>query len=145
MATGGEAMDREGLEILGMDECLRLIARARVGRVAFMEAGEPLILPVNHALDRSNTIVFRSARGSKLDAAWGGHAVAFEVDGYDEASRIGWSVVVRGAADIVTDPRDYEHLESLGLRPWADAVPRVEWIRIRPTEISGRRILPRVI
>ena len=144
MAITTAPTDREGLEILGTDECMRLIASAKVGRIAFVDAGEPLVLPVNHVLDRQD-IVFRSATGSKLDAAWGARSVAFEVDGFDELARIGWSVVMRGTADIVTDPREYERLEALELRPWADAVSRPDWIRVRPTEISGRRIRPRMI
>ena len=144
MATRTAPIDREGLEILGTDECLRLMARAKVGRIAFVDAGEPMVLPVNHALD-GHDVVFRSASGSKLDAAWGARPVAFEVDAFDELGRVGWSVLVRGTADIVTDPRECERLDTLELRPWADAVPRSEWIRIRPTEISGRRIRPRMI
>jgi len=74
-----------------------------VGRVALIDQGEPVILPVNHAMD-GEAVVFRTARGSKLMAADNEMPVAFEVDGFDEDRRAGWSVVVRGKVTSVEEP-----------------------------------------
>ena len=132
--------DHAGLAVLSFDECLDRLRRARVGRVAFVHNGEPLILPVNHDLDRE-TVVFRTAAGSKLAAAEAETPVAFEVDAFDVERRSGWSVVVRGSATVITDPEEITRLEPLGVWPWADAVDRPHWIRVRPSEITGREIV----
>jgi nitroimidazol reductase NimA-like FMN-containing flavoprotein (pyridoxamine 5'-phosphate oxidase superfamily) len=132
-------IDRQGLEILDQDTCWELIGSTPVGRLAFMDAGEPMIFPVMHAVD-GRAVVFRTTFGTKLLAASMEMPVAFEVDGIDPVSRTGWSVVVRGTASEVIDPTEIEHLLGLGLEPWADAVDRDDWIRVRVLEISGRRI-----
>jgi nitroimidazol reductase NimA-like FMN-containing flavoprotein (pyridoxamine 5'-phosphate oxidase superfamily) len=83
-------LDHSGLGVLSNEECLRRLRAARVGRVAFVERGEPVILPVNHGLD-GDAVVFLTAPGSKLVAADNELPVAFEVDGYDADRRAGWS------------------------------------------------------
>jgi uncharacterized protein len=138
--TSALPTDHAGLAVLPWDDCLDRIRRARVGRVAFLHSGEPVILPVNHEMD-GETIVFRSAPGSKLSAAGQDAPVSFEVDAFDIERRTGWSVVVRGTATQVGDPTDIARLNTLGVLPWADAVERVNWIRIRPYEITGRQIV----
>src|SRR5690348_7800071 len=95
--------DRRGLRILSTAECLRRLGRGGVGRVAVTVKALPAIFPVNYAaLD--GDIVFRSASGSKLDAATDHTVVAFEVDQNDRMSHTGWSVLVVGCAHVVTDP-----------------------------------------
>ncbi len=61
-------IDHAGLEVLAGIECTRLLEDHRVGGVAFLEAGEPWVLPVVYRLD-GGRIVFRSAVGAKLDLA----------------------------------------------------------------------------
>jgi len=125
------------MEVLDSHECWALLAGTPVGRVAFVEAGEPMILPVNHAVD-GRRIVFRTLRGSLLHEALMRKPVAFQVDGVDAAARTGWSVVVRGVADLAAEP---DKLDHLGLRPWADTVDRDDWVEILVEEISGRRVV----
>ena len=90
-------LDHSGLGVLPRKECLQRLAKARLGRVAFVSQGDPVILPVNHGMDGEN-IIFRTATGTKLLAADTEQVVAFEVDGYDADRRTGWSVMVRGVA-----------------------------------------------
>lgn len=130
--------DHAGLEILPFDVCLRLLAAVPVGRVSFHADGEIIVLPVNHVVDGQDP-VFRTARGSKLSAAEGQDLVAFEADGYDERTKSGWSVLVNGRAHAVYDEAEIQRLSRFGLHPWAAAVDRPFWIRIRPTSISGRQ------
>lgn len=64
------ATTREPMVELSEHECLRLLTtrRPRLGRLAFVDAGWPLVLPVNYvAVDR--VLYFRTATGSKLFAA----------------------------------------------------------------------------
>jgi nitroimidazol reductase NimA-like FMN-containing flavoprotein (pyridoxamine 5'-phosphate oxidase superfamily) len=129
--------DRGGLEIIFEDECRRLLQPGGVGRIAVVDHGQPLVFPVNYAFDGPD-IVFRTAPGTKLDAARGA-LVAFEIDGYDMTYRTGWSVLVQGRAEEVRDAAERSRLATLPLRPWARG-SKPQWVRIRPTLITGRRI-----
>ena len=140
MTDTPRARDREGLEVLRFDECLELIASAPVGRLAFMAGGGPVILPVNHVLE-GTTIGFKTARGSKLEAATMARTVAFEVDGYDEDSRTGWSVLVRGTADVIWEDELIERFEAHDLHPWADGAERPFWVVLHASDVTGRRIV----
>ena len=130
--------DHAGLEILPFDECLRLLASVPVGRVGFFADGEIVVLPVNHVVD-GHDVVFRTAYGSKLSAAGGGHLAAFEADHYNEQTRSGWSVLVSGRAEMVDAEADIQRLSRAWPHPWATAIQRPFWIRIRPTSVSGRQ------
>lgn len=134
----GHPTDHAGLEILPFEECLRLLASVPLGRVSFCADGELVILPVNHAMDAQD-VVFRTARGSKLAAAGEQGLVAFEADDYDRQARSGWSVLVTGRADMVDEKDEIQRLGRLGLHPWATAVERPFWIRIRPSSVTGRK------
>jgi len=131
--------DHAGLEILPLDDCLRLLGSVPVGRVGFHCDGEVVLLPVNFVVDGQD-VVFCTARGSKLSAAEGEGLVAFEADAYDPRSRSGWSVLVNGHAEIVYEDAEIRRLARLGLHPWATAVNRPFWIRIRPASVTGRQI-----
>ncbi len=85
------------------------------------------------------TVVFRTEEGKKLDAAVRGRFVAFEVDTVDPEWRRGWSVVIRGWAEEVTDPDELEQVRARPLTSWAPGT-RGHYVRIRPEVISGRRI-----
>lgn len=129
---------RNRLEVLERGEALRLLERAHVGRVGFVADGEQLVLPVNFVVD-GDSIVFRTAAGSKLDAAMGGTEVAFEVDETDDRRHAGWSVLVRGPARVVTDPIERAAVERLPLRPWSHA-PKPHYVRVEARTVSGRRL-----
>src|SRR5271165_118026 len=119
-------------------ECRRLIAPGGVGRIAFGTISGPVVLPVNFAV-LADTIVIRTAEGTIID----GHAddkVALEVDHIDEALRQGWSVLVRGPAHRVMHPAELHHLqEDAVVWPWPGGEREV-YVRIIPSEITGRRI-----
>ncbi len=133
------AIDKRGLEILSRSECEALLSGGTIGRIGLQVAGETLVLPVLYRFAEGN-VVFRTSPGEKLDAAWVNAAAAFEIDDWDIPSRSGWSVLVRGRTEEVTDQEDIASLERLDLESWTPAVPRTTWIRIRPSDITGRRI-----
>ena len=126
------------IEELADGECRELLAGRHLGRLALVDARGPVILPVNYVVDR-DAPVFRTDPGTKLDAAAEGAAVAFEVDATDEATRTGWSVVVRGTLGEVTDPEELARLWGLPLYPWA-AGDRARYLRVAPASLTGRRI-----
>lgn len=131
-------VDRNGLEVLDREECLRLLARATLGRIGVTCGALPAVLPVNFWLD-GDRIVIRTGEGSKLDAATRNAVVAFEVDDFDPLYHSGSSVVVTGVAREVTDPGDLAALRQAPLARWA---PRGNGkvIAVSTDMISGRRI-----
>ena len=127
--------DHSGLEVLTYEECVERLEHSQVGRIAFLSDGEVQIFPVNYRW-HDGAIVFRTAPGTKLDAAFFKKIASFEIDGWDSVFQTGWSVVAKGLVKEI-DPT--EEMESLGLRPWAGP-GRDDWVRIRPDEVTGRKI-----
>lgn len=132
--------NRTGLEVLGRDECLRLLEGQVIGRVAVADGGQPEIFPVNYVID-DEEIVFRTAPGTKFDAAVRNRPVAFEIDAADATYHAGWSVVVAGHAREVVDPDRLEEIRKLPLRPWADS-EKAHFVTITTERVTGRRIVP---
>ena len=133
---------RTGIEVLDRGECLRLLATQEVGRIAVVDHGNPHIFPVNFVLD-GDAVVFRTAVGTKLDAS-SRSLVAFEVDQLDTANRSGWSVVVHGWAQEVTDYDRadlVDRVRNLVLSPWAES-DKPHLVRVAGHTITGRRVAP---
>ncbi|MGI9825027.1 pyridoxamine 5'-phosphate oxidase family protein [Agromyces sp. Marseille-Q5079] len=115
-------------------ECWKRIGSAPYGRIAAGAAGEIDIFPVNHGV-ADGTIVFRTSPGTKLLELTIRHRVAFEVDGTDGSEA--FSVVVKGDAEEFDHDAEVREAEKLGVTPWAPE-EKDRWVRITPTEISGR-------
>jgi nitroimidazol reductase NimA-like FMN-containing flavoprotein (pyridoxamine 5'-phosphate oxidase superfamily) len=129
----------DGLELLTEERCWELLSRAEVGRVGVTIGAVPAIFPVNYAvIDR--TIVFRTARGTKLAAATLEAVVAFEVDDYRRADRSGWSVLAVGPAQVVHDLDATIKVLAARLEPWAEGT-RTNIVRVTPEFLSGRRLV----
>ena len=127
------------LEILGDEECVKLLRSHDLGRIALVDRNvRPLIFPVNYFFDEG-VIVFRTGPGAKLDLAPGAH-VSFEIDGWDADEGVGWSVLVKGIARDVNSPRGAPtgRMRFWAVRPMAPG-SREHWIGIWADEISGRR------
>lgn len=138
--SGGEARD-ELLE-LSREDCLRLLAEHSFGRLAVSVAqGVPVIRPVNYAFDApTQSVVFRTGQGSKFHALVRAADAAFEIDGVDEDSHTGWSVIIHGVTAEVTSPSEIRRLDALGLETWAPGSSG-HWMHIRARTVSGRRIV----
>jgi nitroimidazol reductase NimA-like FMN-containing flavoprotein (pyridoxamine 5'-phosphate oxidase superfamily) len=128
------------VEALTVSECRDLLKEHHFGRLAFVDAVGvlPVIIPVNYLLDE-DTVVFRTDAGSKLAAAVRGAPVAFEVDGVDQDRQVGWSVVVRGRAEEVTDPVKLAELRQSPLVAWHPSA-NSRYVRVKPSQVIGRRI-----
>jgi nitroimidazol reductase NimA-like FMN-containing flavoprotein (pyridoxamine 5'-phosphate oxidase superfamily) len=133
------ATDQLGLEILHLGDCFRLLASASVGRIAFTAGGEVLVLPVIFLVDGQD-VVFLAKAGSKLASVEVGQYVAFEVDSYDAATETGWSVLVRGLAEVQPEA-ECARLDALGMKAWGWPPKERAWVRIRPSSITGRQIV----
>lgn len=127
-----------GFEDLTIEECLDLLGSRYLGRVGFVRDGVPHVFPVNYRL-HEGAIVFRTDSGGFLDAVHLSRA-AFEVDDVDFEQHSGWSVLVHGKVEEVSDPVELDGLRKLPLHPWAPG-ERDHYVRISPSKISGRRIV----
>ena len=125
------------LEEIPEDECLQLLERHDLGRIAIVVDGQPLIFPVNYALSH-RVVTFRTAHGTKLSNAPGSN-IAFEIDEYDPSTRVGWSVLVQGVAvDATTALDDVSWMARGGTpHPLAPGV-KIHRLAIKPTSITGR-------
>jgi uncharacterized protein len=133
-------MSNKRVEILTVAECRELLDGHHFGRFGFVDSVGvfPSIIPVNYLLD-GDKIVIRTDAGSKLAAALRGAPVAFEVDGVDETHQVGWSVVVRGHAEEVTDADQLAELRQTPLVAWHPG-PKPHYVRINASQVIGRRI-----
>ena len=129
--------DGVGTVVLGLEECWTLLRDGEVGRLGVSIANHPDIFLINYVVD-ADTIVFRTAAGTKLAAAVLGLAIAFEIDGYDVPAGEAWSVVVKGTATQIEHPGQLDRAEHLPLFPW-NAAPKFDFVRIHPELVSGRR------
>ena len=126
------------LEEISEDECLQLLDRHKLGRLAIVVAGQPLIFPVNYALSQ-RVVTFRTAAGTKLANAPGTN-VAFEIDEYDASTRVGWSVLVQGVAvDATTALDDVSWIARGGTPQPLAPGEKIHRLAIKPTSITGRR------
>lgn len=128
------------IDELSRAECLDLLTRSHLGRLAFVDRVGlfPIIVPVNY-LVHDGSVVFRTGTGAKLAAAVRGADVAFEVDQADDLERTGWSVLVRGTAEEIVDPDELAELEHRHLQPQAPGDKR-HYVRVDIDLVSGRRI-----
>ncbi|HKX74281.1 MAG TPA: pyridoxamine 5'-phosphate oxidase family protein [Acidimicrobiia bacterium] len=137
------SVDRRGLRVLTLAECEDLLAQGKIGRIGLQVAGETLVLPVLYCFVEG-TVAFRTAPGEKLDSAWVKAPASFEIDDWDLGQRTGWSVLVKGRFEEVSDPGEIAALEEVGLESWTPEVSHTTWVRITPTSITGRRIVPQL-
>jgi hypothetical protein len=128
--------DRQAAEQRDVDEsaCLLLLGSQRVGRLVL--PGEvPFVAPVNYVL-AERALHFRTDSGSPASKAHGVVGV-FEVDAVDLAGHSGWSVIVRGTVEDVTDSVEGENVVADGIEPWAPG-PKDRRMRLLIEQLSGR-------
>lgn len=130
-------IDSNGLEVLDRATCLDLLATAPVGRVGVSIRALPVVLPVNFTVVDEH-VVFRTGAGTKLRAATDGAVVAFEADGYDETTGVGWSVLIQDVAEVI-DAAEHAGIERFAV--WGNRNAD-HLVTLATTTITGRRIPP---
>lgn len=106
----------------------------RIGRLAIVIGGEPDIFPVNYVVD-GQSLVFRTAEGSKLLAASLGGRMAFQVDEWTHEGAV--SVLAHGTPHVM-EGEERESATSLELGPWVPT-HKEHWVRLEVDEVAGRR------
>jgi len=140
------SFDENGLEVIGHEECLRMLGSVSVARVGVTSEALPVVVPVNITLatldpQRGPEVIMRSVEGSKLAAALTDAVIAVEADAIDPMGHTGWSVLVRGASRVVTGAEELARAQRLPLLPWATPTADV-YIAVSTELVSGRRIVP---
>jgi nitroimidazol reductase NimA-like FMN-containing flavoprotein (pyridoxamine 5'-phosphate oxidase superfamily) len=125
------------IEVLETGDCWRLLRGVGLGRLAVWVDDHPELFPLNFRIDRE-TVVFRTAPGTKLTAALQGRQVALEADGVHAGSNVAWSVVVRGHAAEVEQTEEFRANVAQLLFPWSPG-SKDRFIRITPVTVTGRR------
>jgi len=122
------------VELLTDQQCWERLAGQQLGRLV-THAGHVLdIFPVNYTVD-GESIVFRTAEGSKLTELMINDEVLFEVDQYTDESA--WSVVVRGRAHRLLTTDEVAAADELPLTPWIPTV-KYNYVRVVADSVSGR-------
>src|SRR5829696_6877771 len=121
-STTGDSRQNAPFREIPRATCERLLSEHTVGRVAWNAPDGPQLVPVNYAY-YNKTIVFRTAPDGVLSQLARRTNVAFEIDGLDEDARTGWSVVVRGSAERVTQDFNLMELDKGGTRALGSREP----------------------
>lgn len=125
-------------QLFQLDEatCVALLGVHHVGRL-IIPGDDPYVIPVNYTAV-TGEVVFRTERRPDIEAVID-HPVVFEVDMFDDRTRSGWSVVVRGDARDITADTDLASDEDTGCAPrsWAPGT-RSCVVRISPARLTGR-------
>ena len=125
----------ESMTVLSEDESWHLLASMALGRLVTCLEGQPAIFPVNFVVQR-RTVLFRTAEGAKLFSVVMNNRVAFEADDHNVSE--GWSVIVKGRAQVLNSRAEIREAERAQLLPWTAGV-KGRYVRVFPSEITGRR------
>jgi len=131
------ASSAHSIEVIDEGACWERLRRTSVGRLGVHRDGQPAIYPINYLVDGAS-IVFRTRADSKIAEAPHLERVAFEIDGFEQARGLAWSILVKGFARFVDSDDEIERIDQLPLSPWIVA-DRPAWVRIVPVEVTGRR------
>ena len=92
-------IESDPVRVLGDSEAWHLLASVSLGRLVTAVNGQLEIFPVNFVTHK-DTVLFRTAEGTKLFGTVMNDRVLFEVD--DHTGAEGWSVIIRGTARVLS-------------------------------------------
>ncbi len=125
-------------EALSTSTCWALLRDVAVGRIALHGDGDEIeIFPVNFIVDHGS-VVFKTAAGTKLALADQQRRATFEADDFDGDEGTAWSVVLRGAPQVVKHHDDVVEAFELDIRSW-QVGPKPTYVRLVPDVVTGRR------
>lgn len=135
-------IDGTGVRVLQDDECMRLLAGVRIGRVALTRDALPVILPVAFRVLGQDPVI-RTGPGAVREAGRRRSVLCLEADGCAPDWSTGWSVLVTGRAEVVTEPDTLAVVRGLAMPEWRHTLHGDEhddlYVRIRTELISGRQ------
>ena len=111
------------------------LQRSSIGRLALCADNKPAIFPIDFFCD-GESILFRTAEGTKLSELLANPAVAFEAD--ERTAQESLSVIVEGHAEVISGEEEIQIADRAPLPQWIPVATFV-YVRITPTKIRGRR------
>jgi len=116
------------------EQCMTLLSRVQVGRVAVSLRALPIVVPVRYMLNDGDLLF--TAHGDELTKALEGSIAALQADGFEEDRGQRWSVFATGPVGIV------ESLETAVTMLSGPSNTTVEssLFRLKPAILSGRWI-----
>ncbi len=134
-----------------IETALERLAATAIGRLAYQRPdGTPHVVPVHFATLTGPTatstlgsgdLVIRSLDGPKVEAARQGQPACLEVDHLDLEARTGWSVVVHGRLELLSDADTLEAAWAAHPDPWVEGA-HGHWVRLIPDDVGGRDLMP---
>lgn len=118
------------LEPLSDAECMQLLASGGLGRLVYNSRYGPTALPTVYRTD-GESVVLGTWDPALFDEdlrtgiAHAEYQVAVEADQLDLEARLGWIVLVRGAAHHLDTEAERAPLIGAGLEPWIEGCPRI--------------------
>jgi uncharacterized protein len=119
---------------LDQEECWAALRVEEFARLAYRLGDEVNLVPLNYAVD-GDTLLFRTAEGSKLLGVVMHPEVVLEIDSFDEESA--QSVIVRGNARLLGEDEAHR-ADTTRLRPWLPTL-KYNVVEIQPVQVTGRR------
>lgn len=126
--------NHDPVETLDAAQCWARLGAQELGRIITHVGDVIEVFPINYVVD-GQTLLFRTAEGTKLFSLIVNDDVTFEVDDHTDADA--WSVIVRGTARVLESDAEVQHADSLPLRPWIPTLKHT-YVRIMPHQITGR-------
>jgi hypothetical protein len=121
---------------------LRLLGSIWLGRIVFSFDALPTIRPVDHVVADGCVIVRTDADTALANtlrrSGAEGMIVAYEADNIDLRTHTGWSVIVTGRADLVTDPVELRRYRAILHSPVESPMDLA--VRIRPVIVTGYQL-----
>jgi pyridoxamine 5'-phosphate oxidase-like protein len=118
---------------------LQLLGSIWLGRIVFTVGALPTIRPVDHVVADGCVIVrtdVDTALACTLRRSGSeGMIVAYEADDIDLSAHDGWSVIVTGRAELVTDPAEQRRYRAILHSPVESPMDLA--VRIRPVIVTG--------
>jgi nitroimidazol reductase NimA-like FMN-containing flavoprotein (pyridoxamine 5'-phosphate oxidase superfamily) len=140
--TNQTATQPDQLREIDAERCRHLLGAVAYGRLATVDAGEPVLAVVNHVVDAGD-IYLRTRRDSRLARLTEGGRSAravFEVDSAFPSGGVGWSVMARGRLT-----REHGASRAAALRErlvaWAQG-DRDVVLHLEIAELTGRSVGP---
>jgi uncharacterized protein len=123
----------EAITELTAEECWEMLRGEEFGRLAFRLVDEVHITPINYVA-AGETLLFRTAEGSKLLGVAMGSQVALEIDRLEE--KTARSVVVRGSTRLLPED-EVDAVDEMAQFSW---VPTLKYnvVEVIPEKVTGR-------
>ena len=137
-SRSGSAMPAHTVLIdIDPEDCADLLGCAPIGRLGVVVQGEPeIFLSTMCTTGRVAAWCSRRMRGPSSTPRSIQPAVAFEVDCVSPEGDRGWSVLVVGRAEEITDPDTIARVARLRTVLWRTE-NRVHWLRIVPSRVRA--------